>query len=132
MLVVAPIVYLNVAWMMHNQGRESLVGSDIAFYLLLVVAIFSPLIIPIITRGLIKAERAIKDKTRSPGAFFQSLSIVHMAFVEAIYVYGFVVFMLTGRLDYMLYFYPIAVAWSFVYWPRREKFNRLLEKLDRP
>jgi len=71
------------------------------------------------------------SQAKSPVHLYFMLSIIQMAMVEAIYVYGFIVFILTARLTYMLYFYPIGIAWSFVYWPRREKYTQLLEKLNR-
>jgi len=132
MLVVAPLVYLFIARQLTIQGLQAKAGNDLAFYLLLTVALLSPLVTPFITNGVIRAERANKGPEKNPAQIFQSLSIVQMAMIEAIYVYGFVVFVLTAKFTYMLYFYPIGIAWSFVYWPRREKYTQLLEKLNRP
>jgi hypothetical protein len=132
MMVVAPIVYLVVAQVIDSKGIEARAGNEVLLYLLLVVSLLSPLVMPLVTNSVIRSTRAKIGPGVTPAQIFQSLSIVHMACVEAIYIYGFVVFQLTGKFTNMLYFYPIGIAWSFVYWPRREKYDRLVEKLNQP
>jgi hypothetical protein len=132
MLVGAPLCYLFIARQFSIQGIQAKAGNDLAFYLLLVVAILSPLLAPIVTNSMIRGGRASKRGVKTPVEMFQTLSIIQMSYVGAIYVYGFVIFMLTAKFSYMLYFYPIGIAWSFVYWPRREKYTQLLEKLNQP
>ncbi len=131
-LVVMPIAYLMAAQQIDAKGVQARAGNDVLLYLLLVVGALSPLMIPLVTNSVIRGERAKKGQGLPPAQIFQQLSIVQMAFVEAIYIYGFIVFNLTGKFTYMLYFYPIGIVWSFVYWPKREKYDRLLEKLKQP
>ena len=131
MMVIAPLIYLHIAWLLDTQGLRAKAGNDVLLYLLLVVSLLSPLVIPFVTKGVIQTEKA-KGTQGKAAQLFQTLSIIQMAFIESIYIYGFVVFNVTGEFTYMLYFYPIGIAWSFVYWPRREKYTQLLEKLSRP
>ena len=131
MLIVAPIVYLIVVDLI-SAGIEARAGNDLLVYLLLVVSVAQP------AAGLVVERIQFSACKRRPQAgmnlisLYFNLSIVKMAMAEAVYVFGFVTFVVTGRSLNMLYFYPIGVAWSFVYWPRREKYTQLLEKLNRP
>lgn len=100
-------------------------------YLLLILALIEPAFVPLIVRSEIGKYRSGATKMKSPAHLFLTLGIIQMAFVTAIYIYGFIVFILTAKFTYMLYFYPIGIAWSFVYWPRRKKYTQLLEKLNR-
>ena len=131
MLVLAPAVYLVIAWLLDSKGLEAKAGNEMLVYLLLVVAIVEPAFMPIVTRLEVRKFRKGVSQAKSPAQLFLSLSIIHMAVVEAVYIFALICFILTAKFTYMLWFYPIGIAWSYVYWPRREKFNRLLEKLDR-
>lgn len=132
MLVVAPLIYLHVAWRLDTQGIQASVGNDVMLYLLLILAAIEPAFVLLIVRIEIGKYRSGATKIKSPAHLFLTLGIIQMAFVTTIYVYGLIVFILTGKFTYMLYFYPIGIAWSFVYWPRREKYTQLLEKLNQP
>jgi hypothetical protein len=132
LMVMAPVLYLYIAWQLDTQGLRAKAGNDLLLYLLLVISILSPLVIPVVTSGVIRAERARGEQMMTPAQLFQKLCIIQMSMIEAIYIYGFVVYNITGTISYMLYFYPIGIAWSFVYWPKREKYERLVEKLNQP
>jgi hypothetical protein len=131
MMVIAPLIYLHIAWLLDTQGLRAKAGNDLMLYLLLVVSLLSPLVLPLVTNGVIKAART-KRSQETGAQLLQRLSIIQMALIESIYIYGFIAFNLTGKFAYIFYFYPIGIAWSFVYWPRREKYTQLLEKLNRP
>ncbi len=129
LLIVAPLVYLLVAYVMQvdvKSGGE----MDMLFYILLIVAIAQPAVVPLIERFHLNRYRAGATSRMSPGQFFTSLSIIKFALVEATYIYGLVVYIITGDMMRMLYFYVVGVIWSVVYWPRREawvRFFRLVE-----
>jgi len=130
-MLVGPCAYLVIAQVISAKGVETRAGNEILLFMLLVVAIVNPFFAPLIARSETNKFRHRMSQAKSPVHLYFMLSIIQMAMVEAIYVYGFIVFILTARLTYMLYFYPIGIAWSFVYWPRREKYTQLLEKLNR-
>jgi hypothetical protein len=131
-MFVGPIAYLMVAQVMASKGLGARAGNELMLYLLLAVGLLSPLVMPLVTNSVIRQERAKKGPEATPAKIFQAVSIVRMSCVEAIYIYGFIAFQLTGKFVNMLYFYPIGIAWSLVYWPRRSRYEELLEKLNRP
>ena len=132
MLVVAPAAYLIIALVLDSQGLGATAGNDVVFYLLFVLALSDPLLAFIIEPSEVSKFKAGKSAAKTSGNLFLSVSIVKMAMVEAVYIFGLVSYLVTGRLDYMLYFYPLGILWTWVHWPRREKFDRLVEKLNRP
>lgn len=131
LLVAAPIVYLVVAQII-SRDCEPKAGQDMMVYLLLMVGIASPAVVPILVRAQIKTYQASKNTKMTPMNLFFTTSIMSMAVVEAVYVYGLIAFLLTGELVNMLYFYPAGIVWSLVYWPKREKYDKLIGKLSRP
>lgn len=135
MLVGAPIVYLVIASGMNMQGPPEGTPENLIVYLLLMVAIGSPALIPVIVRSQIQTFRSNQNHQKSkmtPANLFFTISIIGIAFVEAVYIYGLVSFLLTGEMVNMLYFYPVGIVWSFVHWPKREKYNQLMERLNCP
>lgn len=135
MLVVAPIAYLLAALFLDVRGSTQGTPNSMTIYLFLILAVGIPAIFPLVARSQIQTYRSNKANgttSMEPISLFQTLSIIAMAFVEACYIYGFVSFILTGELANMLYFYPIGIIWSFVHWPRRSKYEQLIERLSRP
>jgi hypothetical protein len=124
MLVAAPVVYLFAANLI-SAGMEARAGNELILYLLLVVAL-------VIEWTQVQSYRARPQTEMKPINLFFTLSVMKMAMVEAVYIFGFVVFVLTGRFLNMLFFYPIGVAWTLVLWPKQEKYDQLMEKLNRP
>ena len=131
-MFAGPGAYLVIALVMNTKGIEARAGNEVLVYMLLALSIGNPFLIPLIIRGEVNKFRKGVSQAKSPTQLFFSLSIIQMAMVEATYIYGLVVFFLTGKFTNMLYFYPIGIIWSFVYWPKREKYDRLLEKLNQP
>lgn len=133
MMIVGPLVYLIIATTMDPSKISAKAGNDVLVYMFIAVSL-SVLIVagPIVIRSQIKGYRRGDPQGRSPAQFFMNLGIIQMAFVEAVYIYGFVAFLLTGKIINMLYFYPIGIIGSYFYWPRRGKYEQLLEKLNEP
>ena len=132
MLVVAPIGYLVVALVIDSKGIGARAGNDILLYVILSMAVVNPFFVPLIVRAETNKYARGMSQAKSPVGLYFLLSIIALAMVEAGYVYGLIAFIVTGKFVNMLYFYPIGIAWSFVYWPRREKYDRLVEKLNQP
>lgn len=131
LLVGGPILYLVVA-QIQSEYLKAPAGNELLLYILLIVAIVSPAAAFVIERFQISQFLAAQASEMQPIDLFFTVSIIKMAMVEAVYIYGFVVFMLSGELANMLYFYPIGIVWSLIHWPRREKYDQLKEKLNRP
>ena len=132
MLVVMPIVFLVIASVMNMQQPPDGTPHDLIVYLFLMIAIASPAFVPVIVRSQIQTFRSSQNSKMTPANLFFTISIMKMAMVEAGFIYGLVVYFLTGEMVTMLYFYPIGIVWSLVHWPRREKYDQLIEKLNRP
>ena len=61
-----------------------------------------------------------------------SIIIVRMAFIKPSYIYGLVVFMISADLSRMLWFYPIGVFWTLIYWPTRARREKIASKGGEP
>ena len=61
-----------------------------------------------------------------------NLSIIRMSLIGAIYIFGLIVYFLTADLTQMLWFYPVGICWSAIYWPRRAKYRQFVERLEAP
>ncbi len=129
LLVVAPVVYLLVAYAIEIAPRTG--GEvDMLFYILLIVAIVEPAVAPLIKRFHLNRYRTGGTSRMSPGQLFTSISVIEFVLIESVYIYGLVVYIITGDMMRMLSFYPVALIWSVVYWPRRsawDKFSRAIE-----
>jgi hypothetical protein len=131
LLVAAPLIYLVVTQFVDIPDRE--VGGEtyLMFYILLLVAIIEPAFSPLVERFQLAAYRRGNIKT-TPGALYQTVSIIKFALVEAIYIYGMMIFFMTGDINLVFYFYPIGMIWTLVVWPRRSKFEEFIEKAQLP
>jgi len=143
-LVVTPLVVLIIACLikvkkMYPEGTDNFV-----IYVIFIVAFITPLISIIVKKVQINNYRRNKGKVlntgplalekqykeMTTGQFFISLLIVQLAFVEATYIYGFMVFLISGELVNILYFYIIGIIWSFIFWPREEKTKNFMKSLE--
>lgn len=130
-LVACPIIYLIVTQFVQVPDRE--VGGEtyLMFYILLIIGILEPAFSPLVERFQLAAYKRGNIKT-TPGALFQTVSVIKFALVEAIYIYGMVMFFMTGDVNLTLYFYPIGMIWTIVIWPRRSKFEDFIQKAQLP
>jgi hypothetical protein len=127
MLVLSPIAFVIVTFFLEPTPQRG-EGIQFTLYALLGVAIFSPFLYKIIERVQISNYRKIHHKTMTPAQLFTTLTIIKCAFIEAIFMFGLLLFILTGDRVYMWYFYPIGIAWAVVYWPTEGKFEELVGK----
>lgn len=127
-----PSLYLVIASLVRPEagdlGNPSRTPIDMVFYILLILAALDPLLAPIIERVQIANWR------RSPGIrttdqLYVTLQIIRLAFVEACFTYGLIVYFISSDFLRMLLFYPIGLIWLAVYWPRRERFEQFLQSL---
>ena len=129
MLVVAPVIHVAIALLLTVTKK---IGGeyDMMLYILLIVAAFQPFVLPILERVQVSNYLRNQQSRMTPDQFFISVSTIKFAFVEAISLYGLVVYMLSGSLTNMLYFYIIALFWSGIYWPRRTKFEDFMQRIE--
>lgn len=131
MLVVAPVIYLIVAYSIPAGELAVEPGTDLMFYGLLIIAIIEPAIYPLIERFHLNQRRPAAHKQMMVEQLYVTLSIIKMALVEAIYIYGLVAYLVTHEMDKMLYFYPIGIIWSLIYWPTRDRFEKFRSRGER-
>jgi len=133
LLVGAPIIYFIIAGLLKSRGSvqgQSGGEVELAFYILIVVAVGTPTILPMIIRSMIANYRSGKASRATPVQVMTVLYICKFAMVEATFVYGLVVFFLSGDLQRMLVFYPIGAIWSVIHWPRKERMKEMLKRLE--
>ncbi len=129
MLIVAPAIYLVVANLVALEPKSG--GEhDIMFYILLLVALGQPSVLPLIERFEIGKFRHEYGTKASPVGFLTVMFLTKFAVVEAVYIWGLVILFVTGDLTRALLFFPIGAIWSVVYWPREDKMKRTLERLE--
>ena len=106
--------------------------SDMLAYILLVIAMLQGVLVKVIERFQVQSYKRQKERSASPAQFFVSVSIITMAMIETVYLFGLVVFLLTGDYMHLVRFYIVGVGWTLYLWPRRGKFERFLEELRKP
>ena len=129
MLIVMPVIFL-VSMFIVSPPKQSGGEIEIMLLILLVVGMLQPLAIPIIEKIQIQNWLKEESETKSPAALFVMLSIIKSSFIEGIYIYGLVVYFLSGDMIRALYFYPIGIVWSVVHWPTRQRFENFISRLS--
>jgi len=128
-LVVAPLIYFFVAFFVKvplKTGGE----QEMLFYILLLVGMVQPIVLPFLEKMQVGNYRKSKNSSMSPVQLYTTISIIKMAMIEAVYLYGLVVYFLSGDLTKMLYFYPVGIIWTLIYWPRRDKYEKFTKSLE--
>ena len=130
MLIFLPLVFLLVMYIVEIQEQT---GGQIEMmqYILLIVGMLQPLTILIITRVQIQFwQKSVLEK-KTPASLFLSLALIKLSMIVAIYIYGLVVYFLSGDMIKALYFYPVGIAWSVVHWPTRDRFENFVNRLSK-
>lgn len=130
MLVAAPLLYLVITAFVSDQ---SVAGSpvELVFYILLIVALGQPAAAFLIERFQLRAYTTRTETKMSPAQLLFMIGIIKYAMVEAVFIYGLIAFFISHDMNYMLPFYGIGIAWGFVHWPRRERWERTIESLEK-
>jgi len=125
--VVAPSIVLVIGGIITPTG--DIAGeTQMVFYILLALAILDPLLVPLIEKFQKNTFRQRQSGRMSAAQLYTSLVTMRLSFVHAIFVYGLVVYILTGDFWKMMLFYPIGALWSAYYWPRRLKYEEFLQE----
>lgn len=131
LLIVAPVVYLLVTFIV--KVPEQLGGQiDIMLYILLIIAAAQPLVYPVIKRIQLSNFRASRTTKMTPEKLFLTLTIIRLALIESAFIYGIVVYFISGLKTPIIYFYLIGYVWAALGWPRRSQLERFVERANRP
>lgn len=135
LLVVSPVLYLIVgaSLALSEVQLVDMPGGEqkVLVYVLLIVGGLSPAVLPAVELFQRKLIRVDGKPSADAARLFTTIGITRLAFVEAVYIYGLVVLLISGSLTRMLVFYPVGVIWTLVYWPRarsQQKFIRVVEE----
>lgn len=146
LFICAPLIYLLLTTYLKIEpttGRH----NDLMFYILMIIAVVYPTVIPIMEKAQIKMFHKNKATTTQPKYSIKQLSyankrkstpsglylimfIIRASLVESSFLFGLVVYMIAGDLMRMLYFYPIGIAWTIVYFPTKKRCEKFLEKVS--
>lgn len=129
MLVIAPLVYLVIA-VAVGGALVTPEAADLVFWMLLVIGITTPALLPVIERHQFRVYRKQEPGKAQPGQLMITLSIISAAWVETVYIFGLIVYLVTGDMLRMLTFWPVGIIWTYVYWPRRARWNKRLRNLE--
>ena len=130
MLVIAPVIYLVVAYViMQDASSQPQVGTDMVFYILLLVSFTTPAVVPVIERLQISLYRGNKASAMQPFNVLFTLLIIRMALVESVYVFGLAYYFLSFDYLRFLLFYAIGLVWTVIYWPTAERKQRILDRI---
>ena len=129
MLAVSPLVYLAFAVLLNMPEK---VGGEyeLMLYILLIVALAEPGLVPLLRKLQISNYRKLKNSSATPVQLLLVLQLIAFSFVHAIYIYGFVLYLISGSFSNLFYFYIIGGAWSAVYWPREGATRKLLRRIE--
>lgn len=145
-LVIAPAIYLGLAYFILKEPPEHLPDNQMMKNMLLAVAVVTPALFYLIKRFQKAAFRKNPNLgggppkmflspgkpavVGGPAGFAMTINIVSMATIEAVYVFGFMTYIMTYEIDTMLLFYVIGIVWSVFRWPTRSRFEKLIEELS--
>lgn len=129
LLAVSPLVYLAFAALLNMPEKA---GGEyrLMLYILLIVALVEPGLVPLLRKLQISSYRRRKTSRATPAQLLLVLQLIAFSFVHAIYIYGFVLYLVSGSFQNLLYFFIIGGAWSAVYWPREGATNKLLRRIE--
>ena len=125
-MVFSPIVYAFIPLFVETVPQ--LDGAEhILFYILYFLAMVEPAMYYIIEK--FQLSLYLKEKTStSPEKLFFSLSVIKFSLTHSVYLFGLIVFFVSGDASRFYMFYPIGIIWSFIHWPTEEKYNNFMNK----
>jgi hypothetical protein len=129
MLAAAPLIYLIIMSFVKVPVRT---GGEVnlMLYILLSVSLVQPALAYVIEKRQIASFTKGKQPLMGAGQMYMTIMITRLAMVEAVFIYGVVVYMLSGSILNALYFYPVGIIWSIVHWPRRDAFEQFLKRVE--
>lgn len=131
MLVFAPIIFIAAVYFMKPIQINN-TAKEFPIMMIIIVAFLQPFALPLIEKVQIKGMRKSTDKSGTAEGLYSTLVIIKCAFVEVIYMYGIVMFLVTGERTTMYYLALIAAAWTLYVWPTQAKYRKFIEKVNRP
>jgi hypothetical protein len=134
LLVVSPVLYILIGGSLALSGKQlvDMPGGEqrVLVYVLLLVGALSPAVLPAVESFQRKLIRIDGRPSADAARLFTTIGITRLAFVEATYLYGLVVLLITGDFVRMMWFYPVGVFWTWVWWPRRSSQQSFIRAVE--
>jgi len=128
-LIIAPVIYLMVAYKIDAPAKTG--GEvDLLFYIFLIMGMIQPAVGFIVVRHQLAAYRKQSERKMTPAQLLTTLAIIKAAVIEAGFIYGLVLYLMSGDMQRMLIFYPIGAIWAAILWPRRAKWENTIQTLE--
>lgn len=129
MLAVSPLVYLAFAALLDITEK---IGGEyqLMLYILLIVALVEPVLVPLLRKLQINSYRKRKSSRATPAQLLLVLQLIAFSFVHAIYIYGFVLYLISGSFLDLFLFSIIGGVWSAIYWPREGAMKKLIRSIE--
>lgn len=132
MLIAAPIFYAMIGLYLPKRDLGVQGANDMLAYILVIISLVLPLAMNLVIKVQKSSFRKNTSSKMSTAQFIFTLSIQKFAFAEAVFVFGLVTTFATGSASRLWWFYLIGAAMVFYVWPRRRKFEELIEELEQP
>ncbi|HEX2896796.1 MAG TPA: hypothetical protein VHP63_01945 [candidate division Zixibacteria bacterium] len=131
LFIIAPLEYLHITFLLPRIAKTS-EFIVVMTYVLLAYGALAPFVLPIIKKALVLGFRSGKTKFKSPEDLWFYYFIIQGSITDAIFIFGFMIYMWSGDLTRMLYFYPIGIAWSIFNWPTSDRYEQFMNELKQP
>lgn len=130
-LIAAPILYLIVAYLLESSGPIPDVPRQTILYILLGIAVLQVAgVMPLVTKSMMRSARSHRRDASGRAATALMVTLIRMVFIETVFLFGLIYFVLTRDFTSMLYFYAIGLLAVVLYWPTRERFDDLATTLE--
>ncbi len=134
LLIGAPLVYAGMVYKLNsaflNRARPELP----IWTILMAVALFMAVALVILHRlgtwkkmGLVQKSKGLNSVQAG-----QAVTIMKLAMIESLYIFGLVAFFQAGYSDNLWYFAILGVLCTTMYWPTRDRFADFVRSLEEP
>lgn len=125
-LIVLPILLLSIAQRLCEQPSSRPVSAVVP-YVFWAIAAFGVYFGAVFERMVAKGKRRKpRKRKKEPVKFAAKIARAKTAFVAAVYIYGFIVVLMTRDLTTLFFFYPLGIVGSFFVWPTRARFEKIV------
>lgn len=126
----APLLYLIAGYYMNLQETDN-PANDLMFRILIFFSLFQPSLGYLIEKFHISMYRRNASNRQTPEKLFFTVGITKIAMVNAVFLYGLVVVIITGDFNNFSYFYLLGTVWAFVLFPTKKSYDKFMEKINR-
>lgn len=125
-MVFSPVVYVFIP--VFVEAVPQLDGAEhILFYILYFLAMVVPSLSYIIEKYYL-SDCSRNTVTSDAEKIYFSISVMKFSMTLSVYIFGLIVFFITGDASRFYMYYPIGIIWTFIHWPTEKKYNDFMNK----